>query len=99
MRHATRHEGASAGPTNHDLVAYLKGDLTAEHPGDLIAVAVQVECRLGAGWCGLLDSIMLSAVSVPTSLSAAERPGAIPSDLHPTAALLVNQSSLVVLKP
>jgi hypothetical protein len=49
MRHAARYEGAGAGSANHHLVSDLKGDLAAEHPGDLVAVAVQVKCRFGAG--------------------------------------------------
>src|SRR6266850_67321 len=40
MRDVAREEGARAGPADAHLVTDLEGDLTGEHPGDLVAVAV-----------------------------------------------------------
>jgi hypothetical protein len=45
MRDIAREEGACAGTADGDVVADLERDLSGEHPGDLIAVAVQVEER------------------------------------------------------
>src|SRR5260370_31202466 len=55
MRDVARHERAGAGPADGDLVADLKGDLAGEHPGDLVAVVVEVEEALGAGGQGFLE--------------------------------------------
>src|SRR6266851_7036461 len=55
MRHVAREERAGAGPADGNLVADLKGDLAGEHPGDLVAVAVQMEEALGAGRHGFLE--------------------------------------------
>src|ERR1700730_15045557 len=55
MRDVARHERATAGPADGDLVADLKGDLAGEHPGDLVAVVVEVEEALGAGGQGFLE--------------------------------------------
>src|SRR5918996_5896440 len=46
---------AGAGPADGDLVAYLEGDLAGEHPGDLVAVAVQMEQALGADGHGFFE--------------------------------------------
>jgi hypothetical protein len=40
---------ASSRPADSDLVANLKGDFAAQYISHLIAVAVEMECRLGAG--------------------------------------------------
>src|SRR6266513_4117741 len=40
VRDVAREERAGAGPAHGNIVADLKGDLTGEHPGDLVAVAV-----------------------------------------------------------
>src|SRR5271167_1108498 len=55
MRDVARHERAGAGPADGDLVADLKGDLAGEHPGDLVAVVVEMEEALGAGGQGFLE--------------------------------------------
>jgi hypothetical protein len=65
MRHAARYEGAGPRPTDRDLVADLEGDLAAQHPGDFVAVAVQVERRLVPEGAVSSNSMMLSAVSPP----------------------------------
>jgi hypothetical protein len=49
VRDVARHEGTGAGPADGDLVADLKGELAGEHPGDLVAVAVQMEEARDAG--------------------------------------------------
>src|SRR6266436_3693283 len=54
MRDVARHECAGAGPTDRDRVADHKGELAGEHPGDLVAVAVQMEEARGAGRQGFL---------------------------------------------
>src|SRR5215469_5432324 len=36
-------------PANRDLISDLKGDFAAQYVGHLVAVAVEMECRLGAG--------------------------------------------------
>src|SRR5205807_44972 len=55
MRDVAREERAGAGPADGDLVADLEGDLADEHPGDLVAVAVQMEEALGADGHGFLE--------------------------------------------
>src|SRR5947207_15727189 len=55
MRDVARHERAGARPADGDLFADLKGDLSGKHPGDLVAVAVQMEEALGAGGQGFLE--------------------------------------------
>src|SRR5437667_11673566 len=55
MRDAGREERAGAGPADGDLVADLEGELAGEHPGDLVAVAVQMEQALGADGDGFLE--------------------------------------------
>ncbi len=55
MRDVAREERAGAGPADGDLVADLEGDLAGEHPGDLVAVAVQMEQALGADGHGFLE--------------------------------------------
>src|SRR3989454_4490403 len=44
-----REESAGAGAADGNLVADLKGDLAGEHPGDLVAVTVEMEETLGTG--------------------------------------------------
>src|SRR5207249_4828603 len=55
MRDVAREERAGAGPADGDLVADLKSDLAGEHPGDLVAVAVQMEEARGTGRQGFLE--------------------------------------------
>ena len=55
MRDVAREERAGAGATDGDLVTDLEGDLAGEHPGDLVAVAVQMEQALGADGHGFLE--------------------------------------------
>src|SRR5712664_1963009 len=55
MRDVAREERAGAGSADGNIVADLKGDLAGEHPGDLVAVAVQMEEALGAGRHGFLE--------------------------------------------
>jgi hypothetical protein len=55
MRDVARHERAGAEPADGDLVGDLKGDLAGEHPGDLVAVVVEMEEALGAGGQGFLE--------------------------------------------
>jgi hypothetical protein len=55
MRDAAGHEGAGARPADRDLLADLEGDFAAQDVGHLIAVAVKVECRIGAGRRGFLE--------------------------------------------
>src|SRR2546428_12076804 len=55
MRDVAREERAGAGPADGDLVADLEGDLAGQHPGDLVAVAVQMEHALGADGHGFLE--------------------------------------------
>jgi FKBP-type peptidyl-prolyl cis-trans isomerase 2 len=43
MRHVAREERAGAGPAHGNLVADLEDDLAGQYPGDLVAVAVQME--------------------------------------------------------
>ncbi len=50
-----REECAGAGSADRDFVVNLKGDFAGQHPGDLVAVAVQMEETCGAGGHGLLD--------------------------------------------
>src|SRR2546429_4122252 len=54
MRDVAREERAGAGPADGDLVADLEGDFAGEHPGNLVAVAVQMEQALGADGRGFL---------------------------------------------
>ena len=49
MRDVAREERAGAGPADSNIVADLKGDLAGKHPGNLVAVVVQMEEALGAG--------------------------------------------------
>ena len=55
MRDVARHERAGAGPADGDLVTDLECELAGEHPGDLIAVVVQMEEACGAGGQGFLE--------------------------------------------
>src|SRR5713226_2461578 len=55
VRDLAREERAGAGAANGNIVADLKGDLAGEHPGDLVAVAVQMEEALGADGHGFLE--------------------------------------------
>src|SRR5216684_6842679 len=55
MRDVARHERAGAGPASGDLVADLEGELARKHPGDFVAVAVQMEEARGAGGQGFLE--------------------------------------------
>src|SRR5262245_12918442 len=55
VRDVAREERAGAGAADGDLVADLERDLAGEHPGDLVAVAVEMEQALGADGHGLLE--------------------------------------------
>src|SRR5207249_3962259 len=55
MRDVAREKRARAGPADGDLVADLEGDLAGEDPGDLVAVAVQMEQALGADGHSFLE--------------------------------------------
>src|SRR5258708_31862592 len=55
MRHRARGEGTSAGSALGDLLADLEGELAFEHPGDLIAVVMQVMPARRSGGRGLLE--------------------------------------------
>src|SRR5262245_26162727 len=55
MRDVAREERAGAGPADLDLVDDLEGDLTGQHPGDLVAVAVQMEHALGTDRHGFFE--------------------------------------------
>src|SRR5262245_62317571 len=55
MRDVAREERAGSGPADTDIVADPEGDLAGEHPGDLVAGAMEVEHALGAGGHGFLE--------------------------------------------
>src|SRR5260370_7368089 len=88
MRDVARHERGGAGPADGDLVADLKGDLAGEHPGDLVAVVVEVEEALGAGGQGFLEEhdalLGLTAEDLPGKRTARPRPvGKLPPPPRP----------------
>src|SRR5262249_33703904 len=55
VRDVARKERARPGPSDTHLVADLERDLAGEHPGDLVAVLVQMKETLRAGGHGLLE--------------------------------------------
>src|SRR5262245_19528995 len=55
MRDVAREERAGSGPTNAHIVPDSEGDLAGEHPGHLVAVAMEMEHALGAGGHGFLE--------------------------------------------
>src|SRR5438105_10623837 len=55
MRHVAREEGTGAGSALGSLLADLEGELAFEHPGDLIAVVMQVMPARRSGGRGLLE--------------------------------------------
>src|ERR1700736_4207372 len=55
MRDVARHECAGAGPADRDRVSDHKSEFAGEHPGDLVAVAVQMQEACGTGRQGLLE--------------------------------------------
>src|SRR6202040_3727048 len=55
MRYAARQEGTGARPADRYLVANLEGYFAAQHVGHLVAIAVKMKCRLGAGRRGFLE--------------------------------------------
>src|SRR5262245_43033557 len=55
VRDVAREERAGTGSAHGNLLADHEGDLAREHPGDLIAVAVEMEEALGARGHGLLE--------------------------------------------
>src|SRR5438128_881398 len=75
MRDVAREERAGAGPADGDLVADLEGDLADEHPGDLVAVAVQMEEALGADGHGFLEHHDALIGLVADELQGGEAPG------------------------
>ena len=75
MRDVARHERARAGPAGGDFVADLEGELAGKHPGDLVAVAVQVIRLVVPAGRVSSNIMMLSPVSRPRSFNAKERPG------------------------
>ena len=42
-------------PADRDLISDLKGDFAAQHVRQLVAIAVKMECRLGAGRRGFFE--------------------------------------------
>ena len=42
-------------PADGDLISDLNGDFAAQYVGHLVAVAVEMECRLGAGRRGFFE--------------------------------------------
>src|SRR5919109_4191409 len=55
MGDVAREERAGARPADGHVVANLEGDLPLEHPGDFVAVAMQMKEALGAGRHGFLE--------------------------------------------
>src|SRR5205085_362392 len=55
MLDAARHEGASAGATDGDIVANLERDLAVQHVGHLVAAMMQMEPALCSCGDGLLE--------------------------------------------
>jgi hypothetical protein len=55
MRYAARQEATGAGPADRYLVATLEGYFAAQQVGHLVAIAVKVECGIGAGRRGFCD--------------------------------------------
>src|SRR5438132_14402734 len=55
MWDVARHECAGAGPTDRDRLADHKREFAGEHPGDLVAVAVQMEEARGTDRQGFLE--------------------------------------------
>src|SRR5262249_32824931 len=55
MRDVAREERAGARPADGHLIADPERDLTGQHPGDLVAVAVEMEQALGADGHGFLE--------------------------------------------
>jgi hypothetical protein len=75
MRDVARHECTGAGPPGGGFVADLEGEFTGQHPGDFVAVVVQmIEARRSGGQVSS-NIMMLSSVSRPRSFNAKGRPG------------------------
>jgi hypothetical protein len=55
MRAVARYTCTSAGSADGDFVASLEGDLASEHPGDFVALVVQVIKTLYSNGYGLLE--------------------------------------------
>src|SRR5206468_7769390 len=74
-----REECAGAGAADGNLVADLKGDLAGEHPGDLVAVTVEMEETLGTGGDGSLEQH-----DSPVCIAAEEPHGGVAAGGRPT---------------
>jgi hypothetical protein len=77
VRHIAWFEGTGARPADRNLVADLKGDFAAQYVRHLVAIAVKMECRLGPSRRGFFEQHDAVAGLAASSLSAAERPGAM----------------------
>src|SRR5260370_25642018 len=55
MRYAARQEGTGARPADRYLVVNLEVYAAAQHVGHLVAIAVKMKCRIGAGRRGFLE--------------------------------------------
>src|SRR5205807_5915407 len=84
MRDVAREEGTRAGPADAHLVADLERDLTREHPGDLVAVAVSMEQALGADGHGFLEQHDALVGLVAEELQGGEAAGLSHVEMRPT---------------
>src|SRR5262245_42899315 len=75
MRDVARHERAGAGPADGDFVADHEGDLAGEHPRDLVAVAMEMEQTLAAGWQRFLEQHDAAVGLVTEELQRGEAAG------------------------
>src|SRR6266566_1782150 len=80
-----REECAGAGAADGNLVADLKGDLAGEHPGDLVAVTVEMEETLGTGGDGLLEQHDALIGLVAEELQGGEAAGCRHIEILPAA--------------
>src|SRR5262249_41072477 len=75
VRHVARKEGAAAGSRDRDLLADLEGDLAGQHPGDFVAVLVEMKRAADAGRYGLLEHHDALAGFVTEQLEIGEAAG------------------------
>jgi hypothetical protein len=54
VHESSRHERASPGAADRNLVADFESDFAAQNIGDLVTVAMDVQRRIGTGWRDLL---------------------------------------------
>src|SRR5438034_2660295 len=85
MRDVAREERTRARPADAHLVADLERDLTGEDPGDLVAVAVEMEEALGAGRHGFLEQHDALVGLVAEELQGGEAAGRSHGAMLPTA--------------